>query len=51
MKKVMGEAAQEQTVPRWRHPGGKLVELGAEKLSDAEEFTDFHLQKVLKPLI
>lgn len=23
-------------IPRWRHPGGKLKELGAENLSDAE---------------
>ncbi len=25
-----------ETNPKWRHPGGKLRELGAEKLSDAE---------------
>ena len=24
------------TIQRWEHPGGKLIELGAEKLSDAE---------------
>jgi DNA repair protein RadC len=32
MKKTIAES----TLPRWNHPGGKLVELGAEKLSDAE---------------
>ncbi len=31
-----GTAATESALPKWRHPGGKLVELGAEKLSDAE---------------
>jgi len=26
----------ESAFPKWRHAGGKLVELGADKLSDAE---------------
>lgn len=32
----MKKTTAESTLPRWNHPGGKLVELGAEKLSDAE---------------
>lgn len=47
----MAEPVLESNLPRWKHPGGKLVELGAEKLSDAEEFTAYHLQKVQKTLI
>jgi DNA repair protein RadC len=30
------EKLQEQEMQRWKHPGGKLRELGADKLSDAE---------------
>ena len=37
----MGKSTKKQIkssseVHKWRHPGGKLVELGADKLSDAE---------------
>lgn len=28
--------AQDVSVPTWQHPGGKLRELGADKLTDAE---------------
>lgn len=31
-----GTALTDSALPKWRHAGGKLVELGAEKLSDAE---------------
>lgn len=30
------EKIQEQEMQKWKHPGGKLRELGADKLSDAE---------------
>lgn len=32
----MGEASKSQLSPDWTHPGGKLRELGAESLTDAE---------------
>jgi len=35
MKKTMAESV----LPRWNHSGGKLVELGAEKLSCCLELT------------
>ncbi len=31
-----GEKFQGQEIQKWKHPGGKLRELGADKLSDAE---------------
>jgi DNA repair protein RadC len=37
MKKKMGrQGTKDSEVQRWRHPGGKLREHGAEKLTDAE---------------
>ena len=31
-----GTAVTDSALPKWRHAGGKLVEMGAEKLTDAE---------------
>ncbi len=36
MKKHKISQVKNHEAPKWRHPGGKLRELGAEKLSDAE---------------
>ena len=35
-KKINGQPVGSGEVRRWRHPGGKLRELGAENLTDAE---------------
>lgn len=36
MRKNAGDNPQEDKVATWQHPGGKLRELGAQSLSDAE---------------
>ncbi|HUT53043.1 MAG TPA: UPF0758 domain-containing protein [bacterium] len=33
---MSGKKKNEESGPLWKHPGGKLVELGPEKLSEAE---------------
>jgi len=35
-KKAIGKNAQNSQLKQWRHPGGKLRDVGAESLTDAE---------------